>query len=149
MSAPDTPDILRRPARTWLQTAVEAAVLLAAPIALISCYLVFHSEHAVVERPAVHEITARNMAVLDRRVANHVRRHGWVPSLDDVTFEAPPVDGYGQPLELERVSPKKWEIWSRDGGDMIRAPDEVGDVSWSTLRERFDVVGSTPVATAP
>jgi hypothetical protein len=124
-------------------------VLLVAPVALVSCYWVFHSEHAVVERPAVHEITARNMAVLDRRVANHVRKHGWVPSLDDVTFEAPPVDGYGLPLELERVSSKTWEIWSRDDDGMGRASDEVGDVSWSTLRERFDVVGSTPVATAP
>ena len=138
MSAPDTdvPILPRARGRSVLQTIGELFVLALAPLALGGAYWVFQAGATPPEGPEAHTITARNMEVLDRRLANHLRRTGKVPAtLEPVTFSAEPVDGFGHPLELVRLGGNRWELWSR-GADGVRGgTGDDRDVSWSMLRE--------------
>ena len=58
----------------------ETLVVLVASSTLIGCLDLFHSDDVVVEAPTARQVTACNMAVLDRRIGNYVRRHGSVPT---------------------------------------------------------------------
>lgn len=114
---------------------LEALVVLVASSTLIGCFDLFHSDEVVVEAPTARQVTARNMAVLDRRIGNYVRRHGSVPTtLAAVVFSAPPEDGFGHPLQLIPLGTTSWELWSPGSDGRVGGQGDAADVTWSMLR---------------
>jgi hypothetical protein len=153
--SPPTPDPIiraKRPSRGVLQRIAELlVVLVVAPAALGGTLWLFSQQPVDAEGPSPHVATERNMEVLDRRVHNHMRRHGEAPrSLDAVTFSVPPIDGYGNLLHYVRKSSRSWDLWSRGADGVKGGTGEDADVSWTMLREARETAmadgASDPVA---